>query len=548
MKFVTTLFIFLFIAFKVYAAPRLERGGSGCPDNFCVWVIGHDFGSKPVLYVYDGSKLISRYPYPQGPSQNPNSQSVSLMFRSSIEMDLYESKGLNFKILKTETREFSNVIFIKKDGPISEIIKRKKATLPLKTGGTNYVTYDLGEYVQNHDLWGDPVRGVKMLIARYHQDKDKVKSHIKSIAESGQKVISIMFWYVIYPGNPDNVFMHTVDISNGIPSLQYQNAKEILEEIKKYNFEQVILRVGSQGNESPEGWPSWNEESYKKQWRAIDQLIDLFKKELNGTGIESLFDLAGEGAGMEKGLSAQFGVRLWRDYTQKYGNLNSTAMSAAYYPGRIKKMVEDFDSAGLPRPQLYAVDIYGTYEWDGSFYRLAKELQSLGELHKPVLLQETYYNDANTMQIVNKARNEFGLNIVRVVQWNLTRQGNINGDVHFSLVDPSQYSAYKTLQPQPSLGKLEKTNSNFICFKSSVKNITNKTKIHIYDHMGLNRKIKTYLPGEYNIDGVVSKKVRFCLMTPEEVEEWNRGGVTVKLENENSNFSFESIATNSKKN
>ncbi len=537
------LLVILLIAYNTYSAPLLERGGSGCPDNFCVWIIGQDFGKQPILYVYNDSKLISRYPYPQGPTQNPGSHSVTLMLRSSLEMDLYESEGLTFKILKTETREFSNKLLIKRDGPLSESIIRKKARLPLQMGGTNYVMYDLGEYLQNHDLWGDPIRGVKMLIARYHQNKQIVKSQIKAIADSGQKVISIMFWYVIYPGQPDNVFMHTVDISNGIPNLQYQNAKEILNEIKKYNFEQVILRVGPQGNESPDGWSSWNEESYKKQWRAIDQLIDLFNKELAGTAINPLFDLAGEGAGIDKGFGTQFGVRLWKDYTEKYGNINSTAMSAAYYPGRIKKMVEEFDAAGLPRPNQYAVDIYGAYDWDGNFYRLAKELQALGEIHKPVLLQETYYNDANMMQIVNKARNEFGLNIVRIVQWNLTRQGDIQGDKHFSLVNPSLYSAYKSIQPQPYFGKLEVINSNFICFQGAVKNINQKTKLHVYDYVGLNKRIKTYLPGEYSVSGFLSKKIKFCLITPEEVDEWNKGGVSIKLENENSNYSVESILT-----
>jgi hypothetical protein len=101
-------------------------------------------------------------------------------------------------------------------------------------------------------------------------------------------------------------------------------------------------------------------------------------------------------------------------------------------------------------PEQYAVDIYGdgalgTYNTLKSVY---DELRAFGEAEKPVLIQETYYDDKITAAEIMRAKECLGLKVRAIMQWQIVR-GDISTRISPQAVPPSSYS-YATAPSSPS--------------------------------------------------------------------------------------------------
>lgn len=450
------LFGLIFTAFgpSVWALPKIERSGSGCPDNFCVWAVGYDFGQNPTLNIYDPKgRLLSSYSRNQvNFSVNEKNQDViSAQLNTRTEIDAYGSQYLYLQVINNENLQTSALFKSKRSNSHGtfQALPNRVAQVPLVAGGTNYVFYDLGQYVQDREKWGDPEHGVKMVIPWYHLASDRINEQIRRIAESGQKQISLVLWWVNYPEAPDGVYMHTVDISFGLRPQHKQNLAAILEQIKQYSFDTVVMRFAPQGGMDPSGWQQWHEDRYQLAWTAVKQAHALVEQSLRGSSIQALYDLSVEMGGLEQPQQINYQKKLWSDYVDTYGSSATSGFSIAYYPGRLEKMVQIMDSTGRGRPSFYAVDMYERPRMEGGLYRFALELDRIGDYNKAILLQETWYNDAVTYHDVLAARNEYGLNIWSIHQWMLSQHGVANGAVHFDVTDASQYENY--LFPSPNL-------------------------------------------------------------------------------------------------
>jgi hypothetical protein len=369
---------------------------------------------------------------------------------------------------------------------------------PLSKGGTNFVTFDLGRFLTDPNSWGDPEHGVKMVLARYDEEKALINEQIASMARAGQKRISLLLWYTNFPGVPGDVWMHAVNISNGLSVRHQNNLREVLAQIKRHSFETVTLRFAGQGAETASTWTEWREDNYLKQWSVITQSINIVEESLAGTSLKSMYDLSAEGGGLEDPQSKAFTTRIWRDYVHRYGNVKSYGLSLAYAPGRLKSYVEDLDRAGVPRPKAYALDIYNQKSMDGELYRVAKDLAELHEFSKEIILQEVYYNNGNVRHAVDKARKNYGLNVTSINQWPLEQ---FWPGAHFSILDPSKFAAYLGPIPMtPIVSKsMECANGQSHCVRLLGKGLTRNSKFILSDGRGTGEILGTILPGSFTL-------------------------------------------------
>ena len=78
-------------------------------------------------------------------------------------------------------------------------------------------------------------------------------------------------------------------------------------------------------------------------------------------------------------------------------------------------MLTLFRESGLPKPACYCVDSY-----DYAYLALSgvgRVLRDIGEITKPVYIQETNYNDARTYADIKRAVAETELNFHGIFQW-----------------------------------------------------------------------------------------------------------------------------------
>lgn len=540
MTFIASLLLMSTLA---HSAPVIERAGQGCPDSFCVWMVGKDFGSDAVARVFTSNgQLLNTYSTKRmnAELQPDGNQVLSFALATPEEMDTFENFGIQLEVHKTETDEKSARFFVRREGPLSPQVPRSISKLPLEIGGTNYVTYDFGDYIQDNSLWGDPVRGVKMVLARYHENPRLVKQQIKEIKMRGQQKISLVLWWVEQPNAANGVFMHTVDISQGRLRPQHeQNMRSVLAEIRAAGFNTVTLRYGPQGGMEPAGWTSWDERRYQLAWGTVQQTHQIMKEAFAGSNTKLIFDLSGEMGGLTHGQQAQYTKRLWTDFVNKYGKYETYGFSIAYYPGRIKEMVQNLETANKGRPDSYAVDLYPSTSMAGMLYKVAKELKEIGELHKPIIIQETWYNDAENMRDIVWARNNLGLNILHVNQWQLTREGANNGAKHFDAPDASLYYGYTGKTNFPSIHWGRAVSSDYKNILLVGEELSKYSIVKVYDGQG-----RDQLLGIYGVDDFVFNRYYFpsavtiTLTSEAELESFLVDGLWIEIENPNGARSY----------
>src|SRR5262249_41244949 len=155
--------------------------------------------------------------------------------------------------------------------------------------------------------------------------------------------------------------------------------------------------------------------------------------QLKGKHVKTFYDLDIELGGIDAGQSIQFATRLWKDYTDTFGTHRTVGFSFIMNPGNLTKTISVFDRVGK-RPDVYAFTIYGD-----EFNRLAylkSELQAAGDISKPLIAQEVYYNDPETFSEIIESRNVLHLNIKYLLQWPLARGATQR---NFSVQYPAEF-------------------------------------------------------------------------------------------------------------
>ena len=102
----------------VYSSnPLIIRGGSGCEDHNCVWIVAQGIDSQVGIDVRDGfGAILSSY---HGTQRNVSLQpdgtyAVSLRLKTQKEIDIFTSRGLRFWLTNPDGSFTKDSILIRK--------------------------------------------------------------------------------------------------------------------------------------------------------------------------------------------------------------------------------------------------------------------------------------------------------------------------------------------------------------------------------------------------------------------------------------------------
>lgn len=303
--------------------------------------------------------------------------------------------------------------------------------------GVDYFVYDTGTYdPESPTSWPDndvyvPGHNFKTPIGLYQLNPGMVNQQLADMRASGMDWITIQIQIInmhcetdgsgsCNDGFVDGIWGEVNDYAHYYalwPQTQ-QNLRDLLTQVRALGFRYVVVRFM---NYSPGVNGTFDETNYQKAWNMIVKTRSLVYSELSGGMTQPLFDLDGEGPGSPSAVRKQYDQRLWSDYTYTYGNDDTVGFSV---------IADDYHlTNGLPwfgsiKPKIYAFDIYGDVGAG-----LLKAWHALGaEQGKPILIMETYYNDAQTAsQIKSTLDAHPGIHLLGILQWETNREVPCDG-------------------------------------------------------------------------------------------------------------------------
>ena len=289
------------------------------------------------------------------------------------------------------------------------------------TGGSNYPFY-----VQNDESWDGNQR---VVVAQYNLAPGLVEAQLRQMYKTGQSHVALVIWYLPFgnsntpsDGVVDGAFL---DSSGGHLSTQnQQNLTAVLGLIKQIGFSQVTVRFAPIGAASPVSWGNtWNEATFEQDEAFIFSSRQIAETALAGSSVARMYDLGVEvggiphllnsdGATYSDGQSSTYTTRLWADYVKSYGTADSYGFSIAYSFGTLTTAIAQYDAAGT-RPKTYALDDYA----NNALWYCYQELVGAHETAKPIVLQETSYDDAGQMAAIQNELQHVPVTISYIDQW-----------------------------------------------------------------------------------------------------------------------------------
>lgn len=289
------------------------------------------------------------------------------------------------------------------------------------TGGSNYPFY-----VQNDGSWDGNER---VVVAQYNLAPSLVEAQLRQMYKTGQSHVALIVWYLPFgnsntptDGVIDGAFL---DSSGGHLSTQNQaNLTAVLGLIKQIGFSQVTIRFAPVGIASPVSWGNtWNEAAFEQDEAFVFSSRQIAETALAGSSVVRMYDLGielggiphllnSDGVTYSDGQSSTYTTRLWADYVKSYGLADSYGFSISYTFGTLTNAIAEYDKAGT-RPNTYALDDYA----NNSLWYCYQELVGAHETTKPVILQETSYDDAGQMAGIQNELQHVPLTISYIDQW-----------------------------------------------------------------------------------------------------------------------------------
>lgn len=320
-----------------------------------------------------------------------------------------------------------------------------EASNPRETGGTNFAVYDLSLYGTNPTE--ENYSTVNFVIANFDKNPSLINSRLQDMCNAGQQKIALVIWFFPYAADTASVNSIT-----GRPSAKIENnLRQLLPLVagQKNNrqnpcFNEIQFRFAGIGSADPNLWMAWNEERYQQNKSFIWNTRQIVNEAMSGQPQKLIFDLGVELGGRTEGQNPRYTESLWREYTSEFGTTDTYGFSIAWSPGRFNNLHGIYSSVSK-HPSQHAVDIYditGT-NTGTQLEQIANEMQSKGELNKPLIIQETYFTDSGTFSQI-QSTTRLGLTIHTIMQWQVTKSQFLRPDGqfrHFSTVS-SAYIYY----------------------------------------------------------------------------------------------------------
>lgn len=296
--------------------------------------------------------------------------------------------------------------------------------------GVVYFTYDLGTYTSTQpwsatNNWYQPGRNFKTPIGLYNVNPSLADSQLAAMRASGMDYVVLQFGMAdlsvcaangsCFNGFPDDwVWGELIDASPGtLHPIHEANLRALLKRIVALGFRDVVIRFT---DGAAAQWSAWDEVKYSHAWNFIVKVHLTVDQELAGSVTGAIYDLGGESGGYTAGQNLAFMQRLWSDYTYVFGKDDTVGFSTIAVPDRVAASLASY---GTLRPPRYAFTAYSDV-----YAGLTNIWNALpaSERSKPIMLVETYHNDATTAaQIARFLAEHPGFNLFAVTQWPLTR-------------------------------------------------------------------------------------------------------------------------------
>ncbi len=311
-------------------------------------------------------------------------------------------------------------------------------------GGTDYVIYDQGDGIKYpNQMKLEYPKSIKSVIGSYDLNPGTVRDQLQTMCHVGQRKISLIVYFLPY--YPEwKLDQNSVFISDMLPVInsyggklsprQEKNVKDVVSLIAGLKttqntpcFNELQFRFAPMGDAQPLGWAAWDEVRYQENWNLVYHTHNLIKTVTENTSLIVYFDIGAEQGGQVVGpaggtQNVPYIKRLLADYHATFGINDTYGFSIAWAPGRFQNLIEAYDQVGI-RPNYHAVDIYdeGGVGMKPQLEALYKEMKAAGEQNKPLTIQETYYNDVLAYDQILAAKNQLGINIHTIMQWQMVR-------------------------------------------------------------------------------------------------------------------------------
>lgn len=328
---------------------------------------------------------------------------------------------------------------------ISILLIAPATSRAFEPGGTNYLVWQTGT--------GDPLDGNAIYNGSFGPDNghwrpflyDNLAStnppitepvaadQIDDICESGQKKISLVLWFTrdhawIDAPPWNGYFGLVVNSSNGQLSTTIRdniwNAVKLIASATRNGvpcFDELQFRFAPWDRAAPNNWAAWNDTWYGNNWGVISTTRALIEAAASTYAVGPLrrtYDLGAEQGGSTDGQNPRYTRTVWQMYHSTYGTSDTYGFSVATvgasgsYSGRIQSLLQQYDAVGV-RPTEHALDVYDIDELDAALTTLSQ----FGEAGKPILIQETFFNDASFSNEIFASASDLGFEIRSIMQW-----------------------------------------------------------------------------------------------------------------------------------
>lgn len=426
----------LMAAFQAQASTnQIERAGLGCPDETCVWMVGEGFGTQPAVELRSGP-YVWTIPYAQLAyyRREFESDSITLSVPRIEQLIQLDNAGLDVTVVNNQTLTRSNTVRVTRTLPKFQF-RNSDPLLPFEAGGTAFTVTSLATQPNTF-------LGVRTLVGWFHEQRQQVLADLEAMYAGGQRKLSIVIWYTL-ERLPDCRGQLSLEIRDGTFCAQYmQNLVDIVQGAKAIGFNEVVVRFANLGNVAPGFWTQLDQNVTRQVSSAIQAVRDrLVSAAPNQSGFRIRYDLCLECAGLEQGMLNEYILALYDAYVTRNGVQDTYVASVAYYPGRLKSLVNLLRSSGRPLPPEFGVDIYERSHSETDLFRLQQELETLDLQGHPVSLLEAFYNSPTFSQSIFRARSVLRLNIRTVFQWQLRSPQSY----HFDVAPPVDFQSYREL-------------------------------------------------------------------------------------------------------
>lgn len=238
------------------------------------------------------------------------------------------------------------------------------------------------------------------------RDLDKAEAEIeqqlRAMYANGQRRLRIPIFF--YEGAQHGSLSIGPD---GLAAADLDKVDRLLELIRTIGFREVIVAFFPAAQNDP-AKPGAGEAVYRQNWSVIRQV----RRVVRASGLPYVIDLGNEQIPHPSQVQLLGYVkRLWRDYTDAFGDADTLGFSIIPDPARIA-MIPQVYGDRLPR----VVDLH-IYQPAREVKPAKEALRAVGLGDVPWIVGESHYKDAEDLRAIRDLAAETGTTLLYTLQW-----------------------------------------------------------------------------------------------------------------------------------